>query len=180
MPIEKHWVCTIVDTSSVQASQEQVEHAWGTVLEREIRASIFQGYTVFQCSAAMGPEILAGEIVMRLRNEFPGIRLRCYQPCETQANEWPEEWSERYFLLMAQANNVHVLQGRHTKGCEERAVKLMIEQSGKVILAEDTGGKGLPRSLVAYAGACGAKVVALHVTTGKEPENAKKHPSSKP
>lgn len=111
-------------------------------LEHEIRASIFAGYTIFQSGMAMGADIEGAELVNRLKREFPHIRLHCFLPCETQANNWPEDWRERYFDLLAQADEVYCLQTRYSKGCMLRRNRTMVDKSARVIAIHDgvTGG----------------------------------------
>ena len=59
-------------------------------LEYEIRESIKRGYLIYETGMAMGADIWAAEIVMRLKREFPELRLVSVLPHETQANGWTD------------------------------------------------------------------------------------------
>jgi len=112
-------------------------------LENEIRASISAGYSIFQSGMAMGFDIVAAEVVHKLKQEFPHIRLHCYLPCETQANNWPEDWRERYFNLCAEADEVYCLQAVYTNGCMHQRNRAMVDCSSRLIAIYDgvtTGG----------------------------------------
>lgn len=52
-------------------------------IEVEIRKSIFCGYNLFQTGMAMGVDIWAAEITLKLKREYRDIRLICVLPCET-------------------------------------------------------------------------------------------------
>lgn len=110
-------------------------------LDFAIRRAIFQGYTIFLSGMTLGAEIIAAELVLKIREEFPHIKLHCYLPYEGQANKWSEGWRERYFDALANADEVICLQSQYLPGCQEERQRLMTARSSKLIVIPDVGAK---------------------------------------
>ena len=55
-------------------------------------------------------DILAGEMVLGMKEEFPEIQLIAVLPFEEQANTWGEFWREKYFTLLEHCDDVITLQ----------------------------------------------------------------------
>lgn len=109
---------------------------WETLsqeIEREIRRSIFAGYDTFCSGMAMGLDIHCCEILLKVREDFPYVKLYAYLPCETQANHWPETWRERYFSILERCSDVYCLQDRYTSGCMAKRSRLMVNSASKLI-----------------------------------------------
>lgn len=104
-------------------------------IERVLRAFIFRKYTVFQTDMRRGVPLYAAESVLRLRREYPHIRLRCLLPCETQANNWPESWRERYFDVLAQADEVVLLHTRYAPGCYQSCARALLDRAQGLLAA---------------------------------------------
>ncbi|MDR2932480.1 MAG: DUF1273 domain-containing protein [Oscillospiraceae bacterium] len=120
-------------------------------LRGSILDAIGAGYTIFQTGMAQGPDIWGGEIVYALRKAHPGIKLHCFQPCETQANNWTDAWRERYFDLLRVADEVYLLQTSYTPDCMLKRNRAMIDKSAKLIAVYDKKTGGGTKYTVDYA-----------------------------
>lgn len=118
-------------------SNQQAAEVLRLELDYAIRRSIFQGYTIFLSGMTLGTEIIAAELVLKIRDEFPHICLHCYLPYEGQANKWSECWRERYFDALANADEVICLQAQYLPGCQEERQRLMTVRSSKLIVIPD-------------------------------------------
>jgi len=67
-------------------------------LENEILHAIADGYTTFITGMAYGTDIWAGNIVVRLKDRFPDLKLIAAVPFPGFADEWDEERPETLFL----------------------------------------------------------------------------------
>ena len=74
-------------------------------LHNAIQEAVDAGYERFYCGMAMGSDILAGELVVSLREQFPWIKLICVFPFLNQTESWPEEWQKRYHRLLDKADD---------------------------------------------------------------------------
>ncbi len=120
-------------------------------IDFELRRSIFLGYRIFRTGMAMGTDIWSAELVLKLRKEFPGIRLCCCLPCETQAERWPNVWREKYFDTLAESDDVIYLQTQYSAGCMQRRNHYMIDGSTRLITVYDGTSGGEAAQTIQYA-----------------------------
>lgn len=66
------------------------------VLERQIYSLVQEGVTDFLSGMAEGVDLLAAEIVLSLRAEYPSIKLHCILPYKGQETEWFAASQARY------------------------------------------------------------------------------------
>ena len=66
------------------------------VLERQIYSLVQEGVTDFLSGMAEGVDLLAAEIVLSLRAEYPSIKLHCILPYRGQETEWFAASQARY------------------------------------------------------------------------------------
>ncbi|MDP4109397.1 MAG: SLOG family protein [Bacillota bacterium] len=131
-------------------------------LEEEIRKTVLQGCDTFQTGMAMGVDIWAAEIIIKLKSEYPRIRLICCLPCETQADNWPDEWREKYFDTLVKADEVVCLQKHYTAGCMQRRNRAMIGNSSRLIAVHDKISAGGTAQTINYAKTKGLKVFIVN------------------
>lgn len=121
-------------------------------LETEIRRLItYEHTTCFYSGMGLGVDQWAAEIVLKLREKYSYIRLKCVLPCETQAEFWTEPQRDRYFSIVEQCDEEIMLQGPYTKGCMQKRNKFMVDSSNIVLAVwngEEASGTG---STVRYA-----------------------------
>lgn len=121
-------------------------------LELEVERAIADGQIIFQCGMSMGADLWMAGAILALKGRFPQIRLHCYQPCETQANYWPEQWREPYFEIMALADDVFCLQQRYSKDAVFRRNREMLARSARLIVLHDQKIDGGMQYAIDYAG----------------------------
>lgn len=101
----------------------------GAMLDKRIHHLIQEGICDFITGGARGFDTLAAEAVLRLRNDFPHIRLILALPCKDQAQGWPLDEKIRYEELILQADEVHYLSQAYTKICMMRRNRFMVDNS---------------------------------------------------
>ena len=116
-----------------------------------------KGYRIFYTGGCTGFDILAGEMLLGMKEEFPEIQLIAVLPFEEQANTWGEFWREKYFTLLEHCDDVITLQPRYTPGCYQRRNRYMVDRSSLLICYYD-GKTGGTQSTVAYAEKLGLEV----------------------
>ena len=65
-------------------------------LEKAVVAQIDRGIRFFGAGGALGFDTLAAQTVLKLKKEYPDIKLILVLPCLTQARGWPAEDVEEY------------------------------------------------------------------------------------
>ena len=74
---------------------------------REVIVSLIEkGVVYFGAGGARGYDTLAAETVLKLKNDFPQIKLILVLPCPDHTKGWKEEDISRYNLIKNQADNV--------------------------------------------------------------------------
>ena len=161
MTLQKH-TCTI---SGLRPHKLPCDLDLPTLLgkiEDEIRKSVALGYTVFQVGMARGVDIWAAKIVLKIKREFPAVKLKCYRPCDTQADNWDEEWREEYFNILAVADDVICMQRKYSDGCMRRRNERMIDYSSRLIAVYDGKSIGGTRQIIEYGRGWGLDIVIIN------------------
>ena len=113
-------------------------------LEKAIISLIERGVVFFGSGGALGFDQLAAETVLRLKKEYPHIRLVMVLPCppEQQSLKWNTEQKKRYFKILEQADKVRILSPQYTSSCMLDRNRHLVNNSAYLIcyLRENYGG----------------------------------------
>lgn len=129
-------------------------------LEREIRAAVHDGFSVFLSGMARGVDIWAAETVLRLREEGLPIRLICASPYEGFETRWPAAWQTRYRRILDAADHCRFICPGYSPGCFQRRNQWMVDHAARVI-AVYNGVPGGTKNTIDYAAARGVAVVTI-------------------
>lgn len=113
-------------------------------LEKTIIELIEQGVVFFGSGGALGFDQEAASAVLKLKGDYPHIRLVMVLPCppEVQSLKWNEQQKKLYYELLDQADKVRVLSPRYTNSCMLDRNRHMVDSSAYLIcyLREHSGG----------------------------------------
>ncbi len=131
-------------------------------LEKTIVELIERGVVFFGNGGAVGFDVLAATTVLKLKEDYPHIRLVMVLPCppEVQSLKWNEEQRQQYFDILEQADKIRVLSPKYTSGCMLDRNRHLVDNSGYLIcyLRENSGGTFYT---VKYAERQGLKILRL-------------------
>lgn len=129
-------------------------------LERTLRRLIDDGFTYFGAGGAKGFDTLAAQTVLRLREEFPYIRLILVLPCENQADGWTAAEKATYESIKSRADKVVYISREYTDDCMLRRNRHLVDNSAVCVayFLEYGGGTGYT---VQYAEKQGIEVINL-------------------
>ena len=135
-----------------------------TLLRETIEKAIKEGYTHFLSGMATGVDTFAAEIVLSLKEKYPGITLEAAIPCETQADKWHKKYKDRYRGLLSRCDRQTVLQKEYSADCMMNRNKYMVDRSDAVIAVWDgkPGGTGIT---VRYAEGRHKRIVMIDPVT---------------
>jgi uncharacterized phage-like protein YoqJ len=119
-------------------------------LENEILASIDKGYTTFITGMACGTDIWAGNIVVRLKDRFPDLRLIAAVPFPAFPDGWEPVWRKKYETLLEKADLVKVISPEYHDAVYALRNRWMIDHSAKLI-AVYNGRPGGTGNTIRYA-----------------------------
>ena len=103
-------------------------------LEKTIRMLIEEKDAAhFISGAALGVDMWAMEIVLKLKCEYPDITLESAVHCRTQSERWSDGSKARYDKLLSLCDKVTVLQEAYTPECMMHRNRYMVDSSDFVI-----------------------------------------------
>lgn len=132
-------------------------------LDEEILRLISEGFRHFITGMAQGVDILAGEAVLRFKEDYPDLSLECAVPYEGQEKRWSKKSQERYLSLLQRADAVTtVVKGGYTEFANAARNRYMVDKADAVI-AGFNGGSGGTRQTIEYALSLGKRVIIINV-----------------
>ncbi len=119
-------------------------------LDAAVRQAVSDGYDTFLTGMAKGFDMIAGDAVLRLKNQGFSIRLICAVPYKGFAERIRDEWRDISRTLLSQADTVEYICPQSHPGCYQRRNEWMVDHSSHVIAysAELEGGT---RNTIRYA-----------------------------
>ncbi len=102
-------------------------------LEAEIRRAIGLGAEVFYNGVSYGFDLAAAEIVIRLKREFPSIKLIACVPFYGQEKNFSESDKKRYVEVLKNADEKVVLAEHYFRGCALIRDRYMAERADMMI-----------------------------------------------
>ena len=118
------------------------------------------GVRHFGVGGAVGFDTLAAETVLRLKAEYPHIRLILVLPCKDQTKGWPLKDVQRFQSLLGRADKVVYTAGLYQPGCMQRRNRHLVDNSA-VCLAYCARSSGGSAYTLNYARKQGLAVVQL-------------------
>jgi len=139
-------------------SEEEVKN----YLETAVLQAVQDGYTTFISGMAPGTDIIAAEIVLRLRMDNPTLKVVCAMPYRGFGQRWKNGWSERMQTIVTQADEVKYVCDSASRSSYQQRNQWMVDHSSRVI-ALYNGTKGGTRNTIEYARKKGIPCVILAV-----------------
>ncbi len=129
-------------------------------LEDCLISLIGRGVRYFGAGGALGFDTLAAQAVLKLKEEYPQIRLILVLPCLTQTRGWPAGDVEEYERIKAQADKVVYTSQEYTAGCMLKRNRHLVDHSGVCVcyMSRTTGGTAYT---VNYAKQQGLEIINL-------------------
>ena len=129
-------------------------------LEKEIRKAVSEGFTTFITGMAYGVDIMAGEIVVNLKKEFPAIKLIAAVPFPGFESRWGEEWKNRYQILFQQADLVRFICDSYASSAYQKRNEWMVEQAQLLLCCVEKQSGGAYTAMK-YAERLGKEIINL-------------------
>ena len=102
-------------------------------LEREIKAAYSCGMNVFISGMARGVDQWAADIVLKMKESFPDIRLICAIPYVGFERSWNERDRREYARIAARADLVRFIGNGSGRSCFMRRNRWMVEHASRLI-----------------------------------------------
>lgn len=102
-------------------------------IENALRQLCEKGYDTFLCGMAEGFDLMAGEAVIRLRNEFPGVRLLAIIPHPGQATSFKDETRAVYESVISNAAWQTTVCRYYSHDCFHRRNDFLVDNSTALV-----------------------------------------------
>lgn len=135
-------------------------------LHSRIIQAVSEGFTDFYCGMALGSDIIAGELVVSLRQQYPELRLIAVIPFPEQSRSWNDSWRARWISLVQLADEKVVLYPSFRRGCYHARNHYMVDRSERVIAVYDGSPDGGTYTTIAYARKKGVPVEMISPQNG--------------
>lgn len=130
-------------------------------LERVLRSLIGEGIRYFGSGGARGFDLMAADVVLQLKKEFPHIRLIMVLPCRDQTRGWRGADIRHYERILTQADKVVYVQEKYSPGCMQKRNRHLVDHSS-VCVAYCTRNTGGTANTLRYACKKGERSVLLN------------------
>ena len=130
------------------------------LLEEEIRKAITGGFTTYITGMAKGTDLIAGEIVLRLREQDDRLKLICALPHPGFGLHWGGGWTERFQKVLAAADLVRTIWPDFSYAAYQTRNEWMVRHSALVI-AVFNGERGGTKNTMDYAQRTGVPCVVI-------------------
>lgn len=129
-------------------------------LEQTLITLIQSGIRYFGAGGARGFDTLAAQTVLKLRKEYPHIKLILVLPCLSQTRGWRNEDVKSYEAIKVAADEVIYTSQEYIRGCMHKRNRYLVDHSSICVcyLTESRGGTAYT---VNYAKKQGLKVINL-------------------
>lgn len=136
------------------------------MIRREIAGMIKAGADTFLCGAAMGADIICGELVLaEKQTRHPELKLVCAIPFKEQADRWPTDWKERYRQLLKGADGIVHVCDSYQNGCYHIRNRYLVDHADTILAIYNGMGRGGTAYTVEYARQQGRNLVIINPVT---------------
>ncbi len=110
--------------------------------EQCLQEVINKGYDTFLCGMARGFDLIAGGLVLKLKETNPQIKLIACVPCPDQEKYYSPAEKEKYEKVLDGCDEVKLLSEKFYKGCMLRRDRYMVDNCSLVFAygRKDEGG----------------------------------------
>ena len=120
----------------------------------------FKGITTFISGMALGVDMYAAQIVLKIKERNRDVKLICALPCSTQSDRWSELNQYGYKKILRSADKVICLQDFYTVRCMQRRNEFMVDNSS-LLIAVWNGEPGGTANTVRYAQKTEKQIIRL-------------------
>lgn len=135
------------------------------LMENHVRRLIEQdNVTRFLSGMALGVDVYAAELILKLKSEYP-VTLECCLPFEEQASMWSNSQRERYFTTIEKSDKEVLLQYGYTKDAYAKRNAYMVKECDYLIAVSKQKYRSGTESTVSIAKIAGKKIILINPET---------------
>lgn len=136
------------------------------VLAEQIAKLTQGGVSDYYCGMALGVDLWCAQIVLKLKEKNPALRLHCILPCEGQESKWPPSAQGQYHTILSKADEVVYVRRTYTSGCMLERNRYLVERAGVLLAVYNGAYRSGTGMTVRYACKLGRKTIIIDPRTG--------------
>ena len=157
--LRKHRCCFTGHRPEKLAMDESQAKEW---LETQVRDAIGKGFVTFLTGMAMGVDLWAAEIVLRLKEENSNLHLIACTPWPGFAARWKEPWKSMYYDTLKKADYKVNVSDHYHNGVFQQRNEYMVRHSSLVIACYN-GAPGGTKNTIDFANRLGVPVIISEI-----------------
>lgn len=130
-------------------------------LAEQIRILAEQGVTEWLSGMALGVDIWAAEVVLRLKKKYSEMNLCCIIPCEGQERKWPSRSQEQYRSILEQADEITYVSHKYSQGCMQKRNRYMVDHASMVLAVYNGDRQSGTAMTLRYAYSCERELILI-------------------
>ena len=130
------------------------------LLEVEIKRAIDKGFTTYITGMAKGTDLVASEVVLRLRGQDDRLKLICALPHPGFGLHWGGGWTERFQRVLAASDLTRCICSKFSYASYQVRNEWMVQHSSLVI-GVFNGESGGTKNTLDYAKRVGVPCVVI-------------------
>ena len=130
------------------------------LLEPEIRRAIDNGFTTYITGMAKGTDLVAAEIILRLREQDPRLKLICALPHPGFGLHWGGGWTERFQRVLETADLTKCICPKFSYASYQIRNEWLVNHSG-LMIGVFNGERGGTKNTLDYAKRVGVPCVVI-------------------
>lgn len=107
------------------------------VLKNSIVNVIEEGTTTFVIGMSKGVDLLAGDMLIDLREKNPQIKVICIEPYRNSNYSWQEAWKQMYNYVLAMADYRKSLSVNWEAGIYDKKLDYIAERCDRAVILYD-------------------------------------------
>ena len=116
-----------------------------------VYASIIKGFDTFICGGALGFDTYAAEEILKMKKNFPHIKLHLYLPCNNQNSHWDLADRVKYNKIIRLADYVDMPDIPYYDGCMRARNYKMVDNSSVCFCYLNNDARSCTAQTVRYA-----------------------------
>lgn len=111
-------------------------------LEKTVIDLVEKGYRYFGAGGALGFDTMAAQTILKLKKQYPQLRLILVLPCREQTKNWKSDDIAIYNYILEQADKVVYTAESYYNGCMQKRNRHLVDCSSVCIAycTKSTGG----------------------------------------
>ena len=135
------------------------------VLTEQIAAQVETGATQFLSGMAEGCDLWYSQIVLRLREENPTIKLHCILPCTAQAEKWSTSLRDLYRSILEQADSIVYVSRDYHRNCMLDRNRFLVDHASTLLAVYNGVRRSGTGATLRYAQKLGRDIIIIDPIT---------------